>query len=69
MGIFNLVAGVEVECFDEEDSKPARVVIRNSRGQREVLVIASIQDGMVKFVQALPVRQAECCGKGPYGGV
>lgn len=67
--ILNVIAGVEVECFDETDDKPARVVIRNSKGKREVLVIASVQDGLVTFKQALPIREdASCCGKGPYDG-
>lgn len=68
MSILNVIQGVEIECYNETDDKPARVVMRNSKGERVVLVVASVQDELVTFKQAMPVRQAECCGKGPYNG-
>lgn len=47
----NVIGGTEVECFDEAVGQRARVVIRNSKGQRVAVLIASTGNGGVYFIQ------------------
>ena len=50
MSITNTFNEVEIECFDESDSQPARVVIRDL-GFVVATLVVSVQDDCVRFTQ------------------
>lgn len=49
--ILNVVGGVEVECYDQAVGQFARVVIRNSKGQKVAVLFATVKDSYVTFTQ------------------
>lgn len=49
--ILNVVGGVEIECYDETVGQNARVVIRNSRGGKVAVLIATATSGRIYFNQ------------------
>lgn len=51
--ILNVITGVEVECYDETDDKPARVVVRGSKGKMKAVLVATVQNGVVTFKQTV----------------
>ena len=64
MAITNVISGVEIECREAEDDKPAQVIIRNSKGGREAIVevhgrCLAGQSCDITFSQTYPVRKAE----------